>query len=199
MNIPTRQLPLGAGLGAPLPYDALVEYVRSHGDPYVRTGIVPSNATRWDMRFSLDTTNAKMGVDVAEKRLRVIGSGGVFSASIRGVSSYSDSWRTGQTVNEISFDLPNKLVSVNGTTRTFSGSYVSNDLPLLLLGSSTGATSADARASTLYWCKIYESGVLVRDLAPCRVGTAGALYDRVSGTLFYSATSTALIPGPDLP
>lgn len=38
-----------------------------------------------------------------------------------------------------------------------------------------------------------------RDLAPCRVGSAGALYDRVSGDVLYSATSTPLIPGPDLP
>lgn len=187
-----------------LPYDAEVEYLRSNGGPYVSPGIVPSNATRWDMRFSLDTANAKMGVDVAAKRLRVIGRGGAFSADIYGSSSYNGSWSTGQTVNEISVNLPNKRVTVNGTTRTFSGSYASNDLPLLLLGSATGATSADARASTLYWCKIYTSGTLVRNFIPVRIGSVGYLYDRANPTggplgngLYGNSGTGAFVIGPD--
>jgi hypothetical protein len=40
-------------------------------------------------------------------------------------------------------------------------------------------------------------GAITRCLVPVRVGTTGYLYDKVSGRLFGSATSTALVPGPD--
>ncbi len=41
------------------------------------------------------------------------------------------------------------------------------------------------------------NGAVTRDLVPVRVGQVGYLYDKVSGRLFGSASSVALVPGPD--
>lgn len=69
---------------------------------------------------------------------------------------------------------------------------------IALLAQRNGAASVRGlMAARLYAARLYDGGVLVRDLAPVRVGSAGALYDRASGSLFHSATATPLVAGPD--
>jgi hypothetical protein len=49
----------------------------------------------------------------------------------------------------------------------------------------------------LYYCKVWQSGTLLHDLIPVRVGQVGYMYDRVSGELFGNAGTGAFTLGND--
>ena len=203
-NIPTRQLPLGAGHGAPLPYDSLVEYVESTGAQYVDTGIYADPTTRVvaDMEF----TDASFTQTVGTKSTRNSG-GGSFAMRLRaGVTWLLLSYG----VNGAQCDTLRHTFRLNGSGKSYVDAYGSNAKTSYAIDPvnqtlcwfayrGSGSTIESWARLRLYSMSISESDSLVRDLVPCRVGSAGALYDRVSGTLYYSATSTPLIPGHDLP
>ena len=50
----------------------------------------------------------------------------------------------------------------------------------------------------IYYYRIYNSGVLVRDFIPVRNGQTGFMYDRVTGALFPNEGSGSFTLGPDL-
>lgn len=82
---------------------------------------------------------------------------------------------------------------------TATGDIGVNPTTSLLLAQSVGSNVRGWMAARLYGCRYYENGVRVRDYIPVADanGVAG-LWDRVSGTMFYSATSTPLVAGPEL-
>ena len=49
-----------------------------------------------------------------------------------------------------------------------------------------------------YACQIWDGQTLVRDFVPCRIGTTGYLYDRVSQTLFSNIGTGDFVLGPDV-
>lgn len=50
----------------------------------------------------------------------------------------------------------------------------------------------------IYYMKIYENSVLIRDFIPVRKDGIGYMYDRVSGQLFGNAGTGSFILGPDI-
>ena len=75
------------------------------------------------------------------------------------------------------------------------GTFLDNSLSLFLFGvNGNTSINTNGRISS---CKIYHSGVLVRDYIPVRKGTVGYMYDRVSGQLFGNQGTGAFIIGPD--
>lgn len=190
MNIPTRQLPLGAGHGAPLPYDSLVEYVESTGAQVVNAGIGYFADFEVDIRLRESVPNRALGINATN--------------CLQRIKQQSPYWRfsTGGTNTDTNVRIVERHVMAwkSGKIMADGAVLVSKAKPY-----STGAfqlfgASGTGYPNMIYGCRLYDaSGVLLRDLAPCRVGTAGALYDRVSGDVLLSATSTDLIPGPDLP
>ena len=204
MNIPTRQLPLGAGRR--IPYDALVEYVESNGTgtgtAVVDTGYYPCDATTVYVD-TLATADAMADFECAYVsevdafRLGAAANYGMFWDCGSGagrwritIASPTSNWWRGLRLR---VSAGNRYLSEATTGYSVSASVVS-------FARKTRPLRMVARTGTRFYSgRIAESSVLIHDFTPCRVGTAGALYDRVSGTLFYSATSSPLIPGPDLP
>ena len=189
MNIPTRQLPLGAGHGAPLPYDALVEYVESDGSNWVETDYVPTAGA-----FAIDMTALtpwRSGF-MMYFGAYISNSNRLYATNQSGGTT-NIAWQYG-TARPGTTTFPS--VTRARTNYTFSG----NTHPFFVFHMANSPTSfypANARfRSAQFWDSL---GALALDLSPCRVGTAGALYDRISGVVLRSATSTDLIHGPDLP
>lgn len=89
--------------------------------------------------------------------------------------------------------------SVDGTeySTTLDDSGTENNTNIILFHGNLTATSVKGTI-TIYYCKIYDNGVLVRDFVPCRVGTTGYLYDRVSGDLFGNAGTGSFTLGGDV-
>ena len=199
-HIPTRQLPLGAGHGAPLPYDALVEYVESTGAQYVDTRAEPTSDIVVETSFMRS---------VAVSGTAIFGKASFDGGTV--LRLYSDVFQRAGYNAAHSTSVPvdtNWHVVRSSATETivdgvsmsgkFTGNFAPGSLFIFAQRASMSAANVLSKSRISYF-RLYMLGTLALDLAPCRVGSAGALYDRVSGTLYYSATSTALIPGPDLP
>lgn len=188
-NIPTRQHPLGAGRR--IPYDALCEYVESTGAQYVLLG--PVKTGRFSVDLSATVTSGAARYDMFFGTASIAG-GGLTDRLI----CYNDA----QAYARYSLFRGNAYARENiaypTLTKTRQPFGLSQTMDLFLFHSPSFA-AYDARCRLRSFALWDALDNLALDLAPCRVGSAGALYDRVSGTLYYSATSTALIPGPDLP
>lgn len=94
----------------------------------------------------------------------------------------------------IDFDFPNKRVAIGDNEFTLATSSYSNSN--LIIGE-YGASYDRSVSFKLYSCKIYTSGVLVRDLVPCTspAGKPG-LYDLMENTFFENTDTGTLTPGP---
>jgi hypothetical protein len=88
------------------------------------------------------------------------------------------------------FDLGAGYVQINTSKQTIGGTPFAstNTIPIFARKNLGVAKYEDYPATMrLNWFKIWYGDTLVRDFVPVRIGTEGALYDRVSGTLFTNA------------
>lgn len=119
------------------------------------------------------------------------------------------SWRTGRVGTivygddyEITFDVPNSLVTINNDNYTGSqcvwGSPAANPTYPIYVGANNKANSG-YRASGAKWYAFYiiQSGVKVIDLVPAiDENSVVCFYDKVSGNYFYNAGSGTFTAGP---
>ena len=180
--------------GAPLPYDAEVEYLESTKKQLIDTGYVLSASDRIVVQayFQADDHTGNMAILGSFNPKLWITTGlcrfnGENYASINTLKKL-EAW------NSISIDKD--YCTCNGTAVPMSeGTFLDNSLSLFLFGvNGNTSINTNGRISS---CKIYHSGVLVRDYIPVRKGTVGYMYDRVSGQLFGNQGTGAFIIGPD--
>lgn len=180
--------------GAPLPYDAEVEYLESTGTQYIDTGINPDNETDVAGRFELLSANLSFcfGAYTVWNSDTVGLYVGTTGDVLFRVGGTQKSFGRGFQGEIIDFSLVGTDLAVNGTTTT---------MPLRVSCARTisvfafsGETSGACRCLEF---SVFRSGTLVRSYVPVRVGTVGYLFDRVSGTLFGNAGTGAFVIGPD--
>lgn len=201
--IPTRMMPMGVWRQSapPLPYDALVEYVESRTDLWgggISTGIVPDSETKIEIEFEY-----LVGPD--QQQIYRAGSlavafGNKLYVSQGQLQTLYDGTQAKVTDPAVFYGRHHLVCGPFGQVPVLDGTRLGFDnAPRRFVSNNGLALFHDRQNSRLYCCRLWQNGVLLRDFAPCRVGAAGALYDRVSGAVYYPATSTALIPGPDMP
>lgn len=171
-----------------LPYDAEVEYVESTGAQYVDTGLGYFADFEIDIKLRESVSNRALGIANVNCMQRDSATNPNWKFTYNSSSFVSDvsitqrhvmTWKSGN----ISCDG----VVIGVKSKNFPSGTMS------LFGAGTMAYP-----NIIYGCKLYNSnGVLVRDYQPVRIGSAGALYDRVSGDIYQSATATPLVAGPD--
>ena len=179
-----------------LPYDAEVEYLESTGTQWIDTGYVISASDRIVVQAYFqtnDNTGNRLLLGVSNPRLWITSGlcrfNGENSASINNLCKLG-AW------NSISIDKD--YCTCNGTTVPMSeGTFKDNSLSLWLFGANAASESLSKTNGRISSCKIYHSGVLVRDYIPVRVGMVGYMYDRVSGQLFGNQGTGDFIIGPD--
>ena len=185
-----------AKAGAPLPYDAEVEYLESTGTQWIDTGYVLSASDRIVVQAYFQTddyTGNKLLLGVSDPKLWITSGlcrfNGENHASINNLCKHG-AW------NSISIDKD--YCTCNGTAVHMSeGTFLDNSLSLWLFSANAASESLSKTNGRISSCKIYHSGVLVRDYIPVRVGMVGYMYDRVSGQLFGNQGTGAFIIGPD--
>ena len=185
-----------AKAGAPLPYDAEVEYLESTGTQWIDTGYVLSASDRIVVQAYFqteDNTGTKLLLCVSDPKLWITSGlcrfNGENHASINNLCKHG-AW------NSISIDKD--YCTCNGTAVPMSeGTFLDNSLSLWLFSANAASESLSKTNGRISSCKIYHSGVLVRDYIPVRVGMVGYMYDRVSGQLFGNQGTGAFIIGPD--
>lgn len=188
----------------PLPYDAEVEYLQSDSNAYIDTGIAGnSNNLRITGEFMYSNFiayGAIYGNYVADSsnRTRII-------LNSRDDSLVVDLNTGGSTVVSCSrnarhqFESTYSTITIDGVaTTTIKTARTANAGNIALFNrSTTNLTSRDIGCK-IYWLKIYDNDVLLRDFIPVRKNGVGYMYDRVSGQLFSNVGTGNFTYGNDI-
>lgn len=182
-----------------------VEYIESSGTQYIDTNFYPTNSTRVVIDFSYpqaQTANiigCRTSANNKEYQIQI------FDATYPMQFRFGDTWFGTGVVLEVGnyvFDASqsgfysNSSLLVTPTEKTFTTEY---SLFICALNNG-GAVSAQCSA-TIRSVKIYESGILVRDLVPCVRDSDNAvgLYDLVNGVFYANAGTGTFTKGNDVP
>ena len=198
--------------GKRLPYDAEVEYLESTGTQRVEIGMTFDARCVLDMTFQF-TRFDNYATCHGQTASTAISARFAFG---KGAASWNDwycgigdkNYRTGTAldlaVHRFVVDAPGDKFVIDDTT--YNVGWTSFELPsnpnsaMLYNRARVDSTNLDTSGvyGKLYCCKIWQDGLLVRDLIPVRKGTVGYPYDRVSGALFGNAGTGAFTYGNDL-
>ena len=195
----------------PLPYDAEIEYLESSGTQYIDTNIHFTSNHKIDIDF-IGLTNGNVAVFGAnngntatsgELALFWYVRGGthvfqyVFPTTSNNVSTYvtaNTSYNVG-TRYHVVFDKTQFVVNDASESCIWYENYICSRT--MLIGATNRNSAAVISSMKIFCVKIYESGELVFDGIPVRVGQIGYMYDRVSGELFGNAGTGDFILGAD--
>lgn len=191
--------------GAPLPYDAEVEYIETSGTQRINTGVLLSDITGKagsHIVLSLELTNTTRGM------YQVNGWGNNPQVGIRaGATAYWQNYATGNqavqaNVNYVAtLDLSGTrgVLKVDGYNDLTAGGNTLASAQPFIIGAMIAAngTFSNYIWQKIHYCKIYNGNTLVFDAIPVRVGTTGYMYDKVSGVLFGNEGTGDFIVGPD--
>ena len=187
--------------GAPLPYDAEVEYVQTDGYAYVDTGVFLASSAEISAIFS----NCLVAQGSQFFGARTAYAVDMFGAQWSGRGLLNFNFGSRQDSTSASFDNSPQILTVRNNVLTLGSFSVTSrpsafttTFPAYILCMNDGG-SATVRYAGLrcHGFRIEQSGTLVRDYIPVRVGSVGYLYDRASGTLYGNAGTGAFTIGPD--
>ena len=195
--------------GAPLPYDAEVEYLESTGTQWIDTKVTMTN----DLFDSAETTITVLPTGQAIGTHNFFGDGTSWHEgytfgyindyalqasngfnSTQGPIKFSTTLPKTLTVNKDGFAIDSEVASFHSdpAAKTTSGT-------LLLFGCRRNGVffTVTPFSGRIYLAKMVSNRVSIFDFIPVRDGDVGYMYDRVSGELFGNSGTGAFIIGPD--
>lgn len=172
----------------------LVEWVQSTGVQYVDVLFKPNQLTRMVAEVQPASADA-MAISAVDAGWLNNGFGVYTNTSEFGTSNYGISASAERRV----FELNKGQLSVGGKALTTMAGTFQSAYNLVIFALNRSGTTQEYFSGKLYRYALYDNGVLLYGLKPCRLldGRVG-LVDESSGVFFASATATALIAGPDL-
>ena len=196
------------------PYDAEVAWLESTGTQYIDTGITGGSSSKIEL-VAASQNNSEYQALVGARN------GALFSFSIWQYAAVSQSQTPTVRFDYVGSTVVGPNPNTGGGTWNISGlntvvkdgrnnylngvQLTSNDeatfscpCPFTLFAINNNGSPIYPAKCKMYSCKIYESGVLVRDFIPVRKNGAGCLYDKVSGQLFENQGTGTLLYGPDV-
>ena len=181
-----------------------LKYIRASGSQYINTGVIATSKTTAKYKFSLETVQ-QYGPHILSGSiwffplLRAL-SGSTFVAH-RGGNNVENARFSAKVGVDYEVDaFTNDRVTINGTDcgSVTNGSTSSDSVALHLM--SYGGSPSDRNYTMngkMYYCKIYESGSLIRDFIPAKNSTgAVGLYDAATGVFYNNAGSGVFEAGP---
>lgn len=178
-----------------LPYDAEVEYIFGTGSQYIDTGIVCGSNSKVEIKLK-NNLNGVVGVFGCRDYVYSLSNAFCFYSLFltKMQTSYDNTKANKEYEKNVPhvFTLDKNESYIDGTlVDTFNSNTFTCSSSALLFASRTGSGGAtvDNRmfCGRIYYCKIWNNDVLVRDYIPVRVGQVGYMYDRVSRQLFGNA------------
>lgn len=181
-----------------------LKYIRASGSQYINTGVIATSKTTAKYKFSLETVQ-QYGPHILSGSiwffplLRAL-SGSTFVAH-RGGNNVENAGFSAKVGVDYEVDaFTNDRATINGTDcgSVTNGSTSSDSVALHLM--SYGGSPSDSNYTMngkMYYCKIYESGSLIRDFIPAKNSTgAVGLYDAATGVFYNNAGSGVFEAGP---
>lgn len=188
-------------------YDAEIEYLASEQDAWINTGLNGNNDNlSLDCEIMVEPTSYSCypfgNYQSSARKMWGMVVTSDTKATIR-INASASSLKNGQF--DFSVGVKHHVVA-NRTTTTIDGaSYMNgtsngskNQYPTIALFKGNTRMETNAGKVTIYYFKIYNGETLVADFIPIRKGSAGYLYDRVSGQLFGNAGTGNFILGADV-
>lgn len=180
-----------------------IEYLESTGTQWIYTGYKLSPTSRRE--FKVYITGAPVG-SLASMWGANSGSNEVM-LGYQGGTTYYFMGKNGtlyisqNTIHE--FDISTVsgagYVKMDGSTVITSTGSSNNKKEYLFGGLGYADENIDVyHRERIYYYRIYDSEVLVRDFIPVRVGQIGFMYDKVSGKFFANQGSGSFTLGPDV-
>lgn len=164
----------------------LLDYIKSEGDAYIDTGVIPTNNTKIEVKASVNTGNFYAAV-TGTSRFGLY----LVAANSRIDMAFGSTGYMGGVLTGLAFPavvtMENGKITANDSVYTFTEqSAFTAAYTLPLFGQNAGTVTTIY--GECYYCKIYESGVLIRDFVPCinRNGKYG-MYDKVNDQFYSSA------------
>ena len=198
---------MGGGKG--LPYDAEIQYIQSTGSQYIDTGFRPDADTSVKMKVLFPQQSAEIALfDARNGPAEWTTSYGLinFTNSSNIVQMRYGGRKTMRAALpcEVEYEIymdKNELyidgVYVNKSTTTTAQTTPNLVLFAMSRYYNNQIVINAGKPLRVYWCKIYDNGVLVRDFIPVRIEQVGALYDSVTQQIFYKGGSGNFTLGPD--
>lgn len=188
-----------------VPYDARVEYLQSSDTQYIDTGIAPSTDFKCEIKAELITHTNTFEVLLGSLDDNVYGTALGFLKN--GGYPYIEFGRTNTSVSVSPLSLriyksslKNGVMTMNAdgtsTTKNYNGDVPNKSLYLFCRHN--GNSASNFVSAKVYYCKIWNSGNLVFDAIPVRVGQVGYMYDSISGNLFGNSGTGDFIFGNDI-
>ena len=201
---------INGDVGKSLPYDAEVEYLESTGTQYIDTGIIAYLGTSLHLIMSPRETynsfqNCFCGAANEESSVPHydINARNGYITIWNGNSFFSSEVALAvDKLYDVTIDASTSTLTtiVNGEQRTTSRAfqmYSSYTFFIFALNDKEVA-KRNVKMRLFSFSITNPSGVLVRDMIPVRIGTEGAMYDRVSGQLFRNQGTGAFLYGGDV-
>lgn len=176
-----------------------VEYIESSGTQHIDTGFVPNQDTRVIMEYantgSYDDYSGAVG---ALFGARTSATSNAYALWIDENTIYPNFASKNHTANgsisvntadKFTVDMNENVLTVSGKSLTCTDGTFSAGCNLLLFTLNGNGTAEERKTiGKLYGCKVYNSGILVRNFIPCTnaSGVAG-LYDLVNGAFYANA------------
>lgn len=173
----------------------LLDYIESNGEQYINADFVPNQDTRVVCKAVCEVSgaiNQLFGARASNNPTNAFNffasSAGYYRSDYGGrTSSFPE---TVNTTEPIVIDKNRETTTINGVHEAKArAATFSAGCSMVLFGTNTNGTVTCGRVR-IYYFKIYDNGVLVRDLTPC-MNPAGeiGMYDRVTKT-FYGNSGT---------
>lgn len=174
-----------------------VKYLQSSGNQYIDTGI------------KFDGVNTKIEVKTYEDSLTrqhsICGDDGNFFYYFRGTGNWAVGYNgtasnidSYMSVGDNVFIIDKNNVYVNDVlAKTYTASSTVSSYNTLLFNRKTSLV--DKGAVTIYYCKMWDNDVLVRDYIPAKDENGiGFLFDKVNNSVYLNAGSDAFITGDNI-
>lgn len=187
------------------PYDAEIEYLESSRGQYINTFIKITDVFKSELKGYFVVNHKGFDNMLGCTDSRAYGFGipcaiinNNFYCQFGNDTRYLGS--NGKTLTTITTTLASGTVTLDCDGLTVSGE-VGNQIPtntLYMFARNYNNRPSGLSSARIYYCKLYNGGILKRDFIPVRKGQVGYMYDKVSGQLFGNAGTGAFILGPDI-
>ena len=190
-----------------------VDYIQSHGREYIDTGINADSNLRTiiDMTYDEPTgSNQNVGaINIGNNQLRyhILPQNGYFKIYVQNTTYAVNTIAIDTNRHLYDIDVPNRTIKVDENEYNINNQDFNTQLNFWLFGRNSDSTIYKSK-NTLYKCKMYVSGVLVRDFIPCYRNSDNevGLYDLANDVFYtndgndaFTYGSVVDIPYPEYP
>lgn len=177
-------------------------YIQSDGSQYIDTGFIPNQDTQVVCDVLYTTLSEKSSHYLFGARQ----SNGVLTYGVNAYGGVYQSMYNSQTTDmgssintRFTIDKNKNVITINGTEYTQTYAAFTCPVTMYLFAINNNGVSYGFSSATLFSCKIYDNGTLVRDFIPAKnTGGVAGLWDDVNSAFYADAAGGNFID-PSVP